>query len=111
MRTVEVLQVIGALVGSFASISISMENFVIKYFQKENAFSPETATQMPDYTKIKKWRADKLIIHGVLKCTDSDKYFYDNTARITLRKKRLRIVIPTVIIFIGIVLLVYLINQ
>ncbi|MBU1099736.1 MAG: hypothetical protein KKA84_04955 [Bacteroidetes bacterium] len=109
MRTVEILQVIGALVGSFASIAISMENFVIKYFQKENAISSETATKMPDYTKIKKWRTDRLIIHGVLKCTKSNKYFYDNTARTTLRKKRLMIVIPSVLIFIGIVLLLHLI--
>lgn len=107
IRTVEILQIAGTMAGIFASIVMSMEGNVIKYFQKKNAVSTDSAIQLPDYKKIKKWRANRLISNSVLICNESGEYYYDHVARNSMRKKRLMVIIPTITILIGIILLVH----
>jgi len=107
MRTVEVLQIVGAFVGAFASVAIGFEQKILKNLRIQSAISPESAVALQGLKPISRWRLSRLLKHGVVRRAGEGLFYFDEDSFRMLRKRRIRIAIPAVIAALALVVLLH----
>ena len=108
MKTVEMLQIFSALLGAFSSIVLGMEQKLVKRLKKENAINPETAVELSDLHLLSRWRLSRLRNAGAVQAVGSDRYYFRPSSYKSLRKKRLKIVLPLIALVSLVVFALYL---
>jgi hypothetical protein len=110
MSKAELLQLIAALLGAFASIIAAIEGRLVKKFERASAKSPATAIEMRNLRLIHRWRLTRLEKAGAIAVTEERRYYFDQDAYKAFRMKRrvrvLSIVLPLILtILVALVLL------
>jgi hypothetical protein len=107
MRTVELLQILGPLVGAFASITIGLERRLLRHLKSHEATSVESAISLPKLRAISRWRLSRLLKHNVVRGTAGGLFYFDDVSHRKLRKRRLTIAIPAMLAAATIVVLLH----
>lgn len=97
MRTVEVLQIVGALVGAFASVAMGFEQKLLKNLRTQDAASPKSAVALPGLNAISRWRLSRLLKHGAVREVSDGLFYFDEGSYRRLRSLRIKIVIPALL--------------
>ena len=100
MSVAEYMQVIGAMIGAFASFVTSIDQRILRRLEKNGALTTDTAISLPNQKLIGRWRLQRLMNHNVVVKTSEDLYYLDRQAKSRFKMKRLRIVIPVLIILL-----------
>jgi hypothetical protein len=105
MRLVEVVQVLAALVGAFASLAIGFEQKLLSTLKKQNASSPESAARLPEPRALSKWRLSVLLKHGAVRRTEDGLLYFDVGGYRLMRRRRISIAIPATLVAVAVVVL------
>jgi len=107
MKTVEVLQVLGALIGALASTAMAFEKKLVGTLRKQGATSSAHATALSHPNRISRWRLSRLLQQGAIRVVRDTLYFLDEGAYRALQKRRAWIVIPAVLAAVMLVLVLH----
>lgn len=107
MRTVEVLQILGTLVGGLATLAVGLEQRLLRRLKARGATSPETAIALPRLRAISRWRLSRLLKHGVVRRNSDGLYFIHRHSHRMLRKRRLTRAIPAVLVALAAVVILH----
>ena len=75
MKTVEVLQVLGALVGALASTPMAFEKELVGTLRKKGATSSANAAALPRPNRISRWRLSRLAHLGAIRVVRDTLFF------------------------------------
>lgn len=107
MKTVEVLQILGTLVGAFASVIIGLEQRLLGRLKSNEATSVESAIALPRLRAISRWRLSRLLKHHVVRSTTDGLFYFDEVSHRMLRKRRLTIAIPVLLAGVAVVVVLH----
>lgn len=105
MRTVEVLQLLGTLVGSLAAVSLDLERRMLKQFRSQQATSAENAIPLPEVRGVSRWRLSRLIKHNIVRSGANGLFYLDEASHRLLRKRRLTIILPAIAVALATVVI------
>ena len=97
MRLVEIIALLGALVGAFFTVIASLEQRLIKRIRSISAHSENESKELSELRPITKWRLSQLQKSKVIVKADNGEYNFDEDTYKNLNKKR---VIAAMIILI-----------
>jgi len=107
MRTVEILQILGASVGAFASIVAAMEQGFVKRLRRNGATSAETAIKIAGLRPVVRWRLERLKKRDAVRSVASGAvYLHEPTYR-TLRRKRAGIAVSVMVVAVAVIVAVH----
>ena len=107
MKTVELLQILGTLVSAFATVTIGLEQRLVRRLRSQGATSVERAIAFPRLSAISRWRLSRLLEHRAVRSTTDGLFYLDEASHRMLRKRRRTIAIPAVLAAIAIVVLLH----
>jgi len=110
MSDAEALQLVAAILGTIATIISAVEQRIIKKLKRQGALSADTAVPLGTFKPLARWRLKRLMQKQVIVET-AGQYHYNAQAASALRKRRLRVVIPLVVLAVGLVLIAYYAGQ
>ncbi len=111
MRTVEVLQVLGSLVGTFAAVLMGLEQKLLRQLKKQHAVSPESAIVLPSLSALSRWRYSILLRRGAVRHTAEGRVYFDAASYRMLSRRRVGIAIPAVLVALALVVLLYVMGK
>lgn len=97
MRSVEIIALLGALVGAFFTVIASLEQRLIKRIRSISAHPDNESKELSKLRPITKWRLSQLQKSKVIVKADNGEYNFDEDTYKNLNKKR---VIAAMIILI-----------
>ena len=100
MRSVEIIALLGALVGAFFSVIASLEQRLIKRIKSISAHSENESKELSELRPITKWRLSRLQKLKVIVKADNGEYNFDEKAYKNLNKKRVIAVVIILIVLI-----------
>ncbi len=107
MRTIEVLQVLAALLGAFFSVVMAMEQRLVKRLRQTDATSAERAIELGSIRPLTRWRLASLKKAGAVRIVDSGAVFLHEESFRALRKRRVITAVAGVTLAVALVLIVH----
>jgi hypothetical protein len=104
MRTVEILQIAGALLGAFATIATGFEQRIVRKLKNAGATQPETAIELAPGNPVSRWRLSRLRDAGAVVAAPSGDVFLDLSAYRALRARRRRRALTMVGVLLAVIL-------
>ncbi len=98
MRTVEILSILGTLLGGFASGMAALEKKLVKKLRDRGATSEKKAVELQKLRPLSLWRISRLKRANAIKEVESGKLYFDESAFRALRKKRALIAITLIVV-------------
>lgn len=110
MRTVEVLQLVAAVVGTFFSVAIAVETRLVKRLRSQGATSGETAIRLGNILPITRWRLRRLQGTGAVCTIDSGAVYLDEESYGLMRNRRRKTALLSAVMAVVAVLIIYLLS-
>lgn len=112
MRTVEVLQLVAAVVGTFFSVAIAVETRLVKRIRlrSQGATSGETAIRLGNILPITRWRLRRLQGTGAVCTIDSGAVYLDEESYGLMRNRRRKTALLSAVMAVVAVLIIYLLS-
>jgi hypothetical protein len=107
MRLVELLALLGALVGAFFTIITALEQSLIKRIKSISAHSDNESKELSKLRPITKWRLSQLQKSKVIVKADNGEYNFDEKAYKNLNKKRVIAVVIFLIVLISLIVIIH----
>ena len=104
MRTVEVLQIAGALLGAFATIATGFEQRIVRKLKNAGAIQAGTAIELGPGNPVSRWRLSRLRHAGAVVAAPSGEVFLDLSAYRALRASRRRLALTLVGVLLVVIL-------
>ena len=106
MRVVEIIALLGALVGAFFTVIASLEQILIKRLRSISAQSDNESKELSKLRLITKWRLSQLRKSKVIVKANNGEYIFDEKTYKNLNKKRVAAVVIFLIVSIIFIVIV-----
>ena len=89
MRLVDLLRIVGPLVGMCVGVFMAMHRNLVRHYESRGAFAPETATLPPAPLRgAVRWWRDRLLASGELRTLGDGREWLDQEVSARSRKTR-----------------------
>ncbi len=110
MRTVEILQIGGTLLGVVATIATGFEQRIVRKLKNAGATQPETAIEVAPGNPVSRWRLSRLLDAGAVVAAASGEVFLDLPAYRALSTSRRRRALAMVGVLLVVILAMFLLR-
>lgn len=107
MRLVELIALLGALVGAFFTVIAALEQSLIKRIRSISAQSENELKELSKLRPITKWRLSQLQKSKVIVKAENGGYHFDEDAYKNLNKKRVIAAVILLIVLISLFVIIF----
>jgi len=97
------LQGIAPFPALFAALIVGTDRRIVRRLRERNALSADTATTLPSWRLLSRWRAQRLMEHGALVGVPPDRVYLSEAGWQAYRTSRRRIILIVLAILIPVV--------
>ena len=107
MRTVEILSILGTIIGAFASGLVALERRLIKKLKSSGAISKDKAIGLTKLSPLSRWRLNRLTKSNAIIKTELGAYYFNEGNFRILRIKRVTATIIFLVVSISAIIILH----